>query len=300
NSTGALGADVTKNNVEPNPLDPADWQHMVTFTVGLADGFMTWQPKYDTAPTGDFHAITSGATGCFFSGTGICNWPVPAQDTPSALDDLWHAAVNSHGTYFHASDPLSLAEGLGGALGKLTPLPGAGAGGAVSTPSFTATDNFLFTTGYTTADWTGTLHESTVTLDEKTGNPVVTVKWKAEEVVDAMTPAQRTIRTFDPAAPGKLKAFQYDALTSVEKQWVDNVCVAPAKLSQCANLVSTDRDTLNRGKTIVDFIRGSKEGAGKLVRARTHLLGDIVGSSPVFVRAPPFQFADAVVPSYAD
>jgi type IV pilus assembly protein PilY1 len=299
NATGALGTDVSANNVPQNADDPATWQHMVTFTVGLADGLMTWQKDYQTAATGDFKAITSQASGCFWSGSGKCQWPVPAADTPSALDDLWHAAVNAHGSYFHASDPQSLAEGLSTSLARVNVVNGAASGATPSTPNFTSTDNFIFGTGYVTGDWTGTLHASTVTLDDK-GNLVIAEQWRAEDALDGRSPAGRIINTFSDQTQGRLKPFTYDNLTATEKQWLDNVCVPPARLSQCANLTAADRATLNRGQTIVDFIRGSAAGAGKLVRARKHVLGDIANSSPAFVRVPLFQFADAVRPSYSD
>jgi type IV pilus assembly protein PilY1 len=111
NITGALGADVSADNVPTSDQDKASWQHLTTFTLGLADGQMTWQSDYATALSGDFKNITSGASGCYWSGAGSCNWPTVTANTPSALDDLWHAAVNGHGTYFHANDPQSLAEG---------------------------------------------------------------------------------------------------------------------------------------------------------------------------------------------
>ena len=43
NSNGALGANVSLNNVPTTDQDKALWQHMVTFSLGLADGLMTWQ-----------------------------------------------------------------------------------------------------------------------------------------------------------------------------------------------------------------------------------------------------------------
>jgi type IV pilus assembly protein PilY1 len=298
NATGVLGTDVAENNIKASPEDPAEWQHMVTFTVGLADGFMTWEPEYQKALTGDFKRITDGSTGCFWSGTGICNWPVAASDTPSALDDLWHAAVNGHGTYYHASSPQSLTAGLSAALGRVTVLTGAASGGTTSSPNFTQAENFSFSSGYATADWTGTFHETEITVDND-GNLVFTEKWRAEDFLDRSTPAQRTIYTFDATAGNKLKLFQYDLLSGLEKQWLDNVCAAPARLSQCANLSPDEQATLNQGANIINFIKGSKAGAGKLVRSRKNLLGDIANSAPVFVAAPPFLFADAVPTSYA-
>jgi type IV pilus assembly protein PilY1 len=57
---------------------------------------------------------------------------------------------------------------------------------------------------------------------------------------------------------------------------------------------------VNNGQNIVDFLRGVNTNSGTLLRARTHLLGDVVDSMPVYVRAPTFNFADAVPRTYAD
>src|SRR5262249_17198985 len=78
NTAAANGRDVSEDNVPTNARDSASWQHMVTYTIGLADGLMTWQPDYDTAQSGDFYNITKGNSSCFWSKNGACDWPVPA------------------------------------------------------------------------------------------------------------------------------------------------------------------------------------------------------------------------------
>ena len=117
---GSLGAAVsgvqldvgTINNVRGQANtdvqnDIANWQHMTTFTLGLGvDGTLTYDPNYRTNPTGDFLAIKNGTM----------NWPQPVADTVTAVDDLWHAAVNGRGKYFSARDPAQLVNGLSNAL----------------------------------------------------------------------------------------------------------------------------------------------------------------------------------------
>jgi hypothetical protein len=49
---------VATNNVPTTDADLANWQHMVTFGLALADGLMTWQSDYVTAQTGDYKNIT--------------------------------------------------------------------------------------------------------------------------------------------------------------------------------------------------------------------------------------------------
>ncbi|MDD5180896.1 MAG: hypothetical protein PHT15_06515, partial [Gallionellaceae bacterium] len=170
-STPSPATDPDPYNNVPTPgtlYDPANWQHMVTFTLGLADGLMLYQPDYASSSSGDFSRIKTGATGCDFSGAGTCNWPTPKHDTQTALDDLWHAAVNGRGNYYNARDPDSLAKGLGGALSAMKVQTGAAAASATSSPNITRTDRSIFSSTYRTVNWDGEVQAQL--LDPATGN----------------------------------------------------------------------------------------------------------------------------------
>jgi type IV pilus assembly protein PilY1 len=143
------------NNVPTSTADTAKWQHMVTFSLGLADGLMLYRPDYAKATTGDFSHIKSGASGCSFSGSGTCNWPLPVHDTQTALDDLWHAAVNGRGAYFNARDPSSLAAGLSAALAGMQAQTGAASASATSSPNISKTDRAIYSSTYRTQLWDG-------------------------------------------------------------------------------------------------------------------------------------------------
>jgi type IV pilus assembly protein PilY1 len=144
------------------------WQHMVTFSLGLADGLMLYQPDYATSSTGDFSKIKSGASGCPFSGSGTCNWPLPAADTQTALDDLWHGAVNGRGAYFNARDPSSLASGLSGALAGMQAQTGSASASSTSSPNVSKQDRAIFSSTYQTQYWDGEVVAQL--LDPLTGN----------------------------------------------------------------------------------------------------------------------------------
>jgi len=160
------------DNVPAGPKDPVSggtmWQHMVTFSLGMANGLMLYRPDYETATSGDVASIKTGAMSCPFSGTGICNWPLPASDQPTALDDLWHAAVNGRGTFYNARDPISLSRGLTSALSGITVQTGAAAASATSSPNITQTDRAIFSSTYRTSKWDGEVVAQL--LDPLTGN----------------------------------------------------------------------------------------------------------------------------------
>ncbi|MBI1173806.1 MAG: PQQ-binding-like beta-propeller repeat protein [Sideroxydans sp.] len=155
NCTGALGTDVCLDNVPTTDTDTLSTQHMVTYSLGLADGLMTYTSDYESSKTGDFASIKSGATGCPFSGSGTCNWPLPASNGQTALDDLWHAAVNGRGTYYNARDPVSLSRGLTNALAGINVQLAAAAASSTSSPNITQTDRSIFSSTYRTTKWDG-------------------------------------------------------------------------------------------------------------------------------------------------
>jgi type IV pilus assembly protein PilY1 len=300
NATGALGQDVAANNVPTTDADPANWQHMVTFSLALADGLMTWQSDYLTASTGDYKSITSGASGCWWSGAGTCNWPTVLEATPPALDDLWHAAVNGHGMYFHAGDAQSLTNGLSGALAGMSARTAAAAASATSSPNITQLDNVIYSTTYETVDWSGQLIAQYI--DTTSGAVLPTVLWSAQAALDGTVSASsdsRTIYTFDSSASNHLKSFSYNAFNATEKAWTDNACSPLTKLSQCSTLSGPQQNWANNGANIVNFVRGQTQNEGLAIRDRKHVLGDTVDATPVYVRAPTYNFADAVTPSYA-
>ena len=75
-------------------------------------------------PTG-IGAVTAGTT----------QWPTPLTGSlhlkgndPEAIDDLWHAAINSRGKYFNAQNAQQLAESVVSALADFTDQAGTGHG----------------------------------------------------------------------------------------------------------------------------------------------------------------------------
>jgi type IV pilus assembly protein PilY1 len=319
NCTGTLGADVCEDIVPMTAKDTAaglaGTQHMVTYALGLADGLMTYQPDYDTASTGDFYNIKHGVNGCSFSGSGVCNWPLPVHDSQTALDDLWHAAVNGRGAYYNARDPASLSTGLSSALTKITITTAAAAASATSSPNITQTDRSIFSSTYRTAAWDGEVTAQLV--DPLTGIVLAPIIWSAQTQLDTLIHADtsagitsRHVYMFDDtnANGNNLKNFTYGSLTSTgspsEQSYFDNNC-SFTLLTQCssATLSAQAITNGNSGLNLVHYLRGNQtlelgktDGA---FRARDHLLGDTVDAKPAYVKLPSHNFTDAVTPSYA-
>jgi type IV pilus assembly protein PilY1 len=296
-----------KDNVPTSEKNKASHQHMVTFTLGLGlDGLMTYRPDYETATAGDFYKIKTGSSGCPWT-KGTCNWPQARGDTPSALDDLWHAAVNGRGIYFSAKDPISLQTGLTNTLASINMVSGAAASSATSTPNITPTDNFIYSSTYRTVKWDGEVVAERI--DVTSGQVAPGIVWSARAQLDARvgdTSDTRTIYTLGttagsplvPATPTKLKPFNYSDLTTAEKAFFDNKCI-PAELPQCGPMSGGDLKKANDGNNLVKYLRGQRRHEGELYRDRDHVLGDTVNAKPVFVGKPNLLYGDAVSPDYA-
>lgn len=302
----------SKNNVPTNARDDNSAQHMNTYTMGLGiDGLMTYRKDYLTATSGDFAKITSGSAGCSWeaSQTTICNWPIPSGDTPTAVDDLWHAAVNGRGQYFSARTPLEAAEGIKQALSDVVSVTGAAAASATSSPNVTQTDNFIYSSTYQTSFWDGEVVAQRI--DYQTGTVLDAIEWRASEKLNAQAdalganPNARTLLTLDTTATGanKAKPFDYANLTATERGWFAGHC-ASSQFGQCAeNIIGPDRRSYaDNAQNVVEYLRGRNDsdvftasgvpfGYTQLFRdTRTNRLGDTVNSVPLFISKPVYTF----------
>lgn len=308
--------------------DRANWQHMTTFTIALGvSGTLNYRSDYRStaATTGDFADIRTGAKSWPL-------WPDPAVLTPPAggtyenwnnprsIDDFWHAAVNGRGQYFSAGSPSSVVSGLSGALAGIQARVSAGAAAGTSTLQPTIADNQVFIGRYTTGEWTGDVLASS--FDLSTGEVNGTTSWSAQTKLDAKTGAScdnRNIYLIRPGATNNLVPFTWNtqacdasglptglvdtSLNSTEMvnfdgTKVQNLSHYPAMTD--GTLGSVDQVGSAAGANLVNFLRGQrgKEGfepdvANKLYRARTHVLGDIIGGQPTYVKAPTSTYQDS-------
>jgi len=310
---GGVYNDVCTNEVKGAGEDTASWQHMTSFTLGLGvDGALQFKEDYKTAATGDFAAIKSG--------TG--NWPQVKADDPTTADDLWHAAVNGHGTYYSARDPSSLSSGLANTLSNIAQLTGAGAAAATSNLEPQAGDNFAYVGSYTTIAWTGNLEARTIDIGTGTVSPAAI--WCVEDVAAATVNGvavpgcsgrlklkvsaaadSRQIHMFDATDNGvggnQLRDFTAANLTAAETAYFDNAQQGHVTtgLSQYAGFGAgkiANATTAN----LVNYLRGqfgyedesTNAADNRIYRNREVTFGDVIGSQPVYVKKPFFSYLD--------
>ena len=286
------------NNVPVTNKDTNAAQHMVTFTVGLGlDGELTYRSDYETASTGDFASIKAG----------LKNWPSPRGDTPSALDDLWHAAVNGRGSFFSARDPETLSTALNETLAGLQTRIGAGAAAATSNLQPVAGDNFAFTAQYQTADWIGDLKAKTIDLSSGIVSDVTL--WSASSLLNLQAHTSRNIFTHDPSdttgnlmkhlcwpAAGGATCSDGSGLTVAEQGYFN-----PTQLAQYPAIsLEPGKLAAISAEKVLNFFRGERTyedsgggAASDLFRLRDSILGDIINAQPSYVKKSPFLYGDA-------
>ncbi|WP_407354409.1 pilus assembly protein [Luteimonas sp. R10] len=125
-------------NIVPNTtVNPAFWQHMVTF--GISIGLRG----------------TTGFTSVADVPSNYSSWPDPLDNEDAdRIDDLLHAAVNSRGTFLSASNPREFAEGLEAALAAIVERTGSFSNVAANSTSLDAGTR-LFQANYVSGVWTG-------------------------------------------------------------------------------------------------------------------------------------------------
>jgi len=276
----------------PDPAkarNPAFWQSLSTHTIGFGVTGTLSKDLIDSAL--DFTGTPKEIT-----------WPNPGTDAgarPEKLDDLAHAAVNGRGRFFNTSRPDTFSEQMRLMLADIAADKGASAASAVSNPNVAIDDNVTYETSYVPGEWSGDL--KAYELDVETGEPLTgRPAWSvacdvqdankdgeeiceqgASALLDKRTPASRKIATYDFSA-AKGAPFQ-DTLPS---GMLDQLKL-PAGADNAAQVLA--------------YLRGERSGEKTVpptFRPRKHLLGAIVHSEPVLVRAPDRGYVDTGYASF--
>lgn len=250
------------NKVQTNTSDPAFWQHMVTFTVGL--GVSGTLPPPPAAP-----------------GT----WPDPALGNAQKLDDFWHAAVNSRGEFFSAANPTEFATTLTATINNIIGRNAGAAAVAVSNANVTGSDNQSYASKYNSGNWSGDLLAYPINLTTgvpDTSSPTWTTS--AQPQLDLRTSANRKIISYTgTSGTGQGIQFQPTSASTTTK-----LSVAQQAL---LNSTTTPPGTSD-GANVVAYLRGDRSLEGTSYRTRAHLLGDIINAEPLVVREPFAHYAD--------
>ncbi|MBB2898257.1 pilus assembly protein [Pseudomonas sp. AS2.8] len=269
------------NTLSPywNPRnDPATWQHLTGFYVGIGLSSALINPDWDGDTfAGGYAGLAAGTT----------PWPVAGADNTvnqNNVYDLWHAAINSRGEFFSAENASDLITSLGKVVTRITQSTSVGASQTVS-PTRVGDTNALFTysPSFSNADWSGD-----VIKYQRTGTTQTRI-WSAAQQLDGKFATGNT-------AFGTRKIYMAKGGALTDFTW------ANLNTDQQLSLNKTSGGTTDTyGSRRVDYLRGDRSleapGAAPSLRPRSHILGDIVNSSPVVVDGPnsPIALMNATV-----
>lgn len=243
--------------------DPAFWQHVSTFTIGLGLAGVT-----SPTPEAAFEAIKSASK---------IDWPQPSSDSENNVYDMLHAAVNGRGEFFGADNPMEFAEALEGVLSTISERKSSSSSVALSSFSL-FNGGRVYQATFNTGNWSGNLLAYDIT-EYKDGNGktkiLLTEAWQAAKKMPA--PSSRRIFTAD-ASTGNGIAFRWDSLGTTEKTLLDPDAVSNG----------TDSDLLRyiRGEEVGE-LRPREKAEGGLSP-----LGDVINSTPAFVGPPRLPYPD--------
>ncbi len=222
-----------ENTVPTSAVNPAFWQHMVTFGVGFG-------VQGTVNPTTAFNAINSGAS---------VPWASPSTD-PGKIDDMLHAAVNGRGSFFSASNPKTFSDGLADTLSAIAERIGTSSNIAATAINSLQSESNLYQARYVAGEWTGDLWAYDT---EDTVTPI----WKATDVMPA--PASRNL--LYGADSGSAKAFTWSNLSAAEKAVLGNTSTVLDYLRGDTTLEKRNPGGIyrNRGKILGDLVNSSPE-----------------------------------------
>ncbi len=289
---GRLNADLNWEN------DPAWWQHVNFSAISFgSEGIL--DASNAVAVT---DSIAAGATKWFVAPNFLTPGPnsptVPAGSKgATAVDDLWHATVNSRGTFVYAKDPLQVSYGLGHILAGIQNQTKSRAASAFSSSVLTLANHSIFEPSIQPG-WAGDLRK--VDIDPITAVQGATL-WDALTILNTLlaTPAippasdnlypwfaNRRIVTWN-AAPvpflfGNLSAAQLATLGGS----------APVQ----QNVIAYLRGGSVAGAPTPRSIEGTNIGD---FRQRFGKLGDISDSGPLVVGPPSSPWTDGDDPGYS-
>lgn len=225
-------------------------------------------PTSTTDPANWQHMVTFGISIGIQGGINPAG-PFPGQPGGAAswgsnkIDDLLHATVNSRGTYAVASDPDGFRTALEAALDKINDTVGSFSNVSANSTSLDAGTR-IFQAKYqfdSALTWTGELNAYPVSASGVSSTP----DWKADAGIPLY--AARNVVSSDGLGNGH--AFPVGA-TAAQLTALTRTAMADFPVTGANNAA---------------YIAGQRSlelSNGGTLRNRTHLLGDIVGSSPAF------------------
>lgn len=259
--------------------DPATWQHMVTFTVGLGLSSTLTSPGLEWTggtwgPGGGYANLLSGTSG----------WPAAASNTsPANVYDLWHAAINSRGQSFAADNPRQLGAALRTSLNRVLERS-SGAASATVNSTRVSSSSLVFQALLNSGDWSGEVRAFGINANGTVGAQ----RWSTRDAgrIPEWSVRQGHVFTWNGTVGVPFSKSGMDDPTSSTDAW-SKIALTPAPATASAVAIEEDdilRYVLGDQSKEVQFTNG-------VYRQRSSPLADIINSDPVLVGTERYSYA---------
>ena len=252
-----------------NPAnDPATWQHLVNYTVSLGvDGNLAYPESLDGLIDGSI------------------DWPTNGSSEPTRIDDTWHAAINSRGDYFSASNTTELTDAFKEILNRI--VASNASASAISADSTQAADTqFLYRAGFSSGDWGGTLQGYAFT-----NLNIGAIQFDAGCLLTGGDCESTGQQDLVAQSPNNRRIITSSGV-SIDNNGVNTTTGIPfqgSSLTPAQIALLDPTPNAPQADVIGDYIRGERsneEQYGGTFRDRENVLGDIINSSPALVVTP--------------
>lgn len=244
----------------------------------------------------NFYGVTLGATGSIYDPdvdrdpfvAPFPNWTGHTNDSPTTVDDIWHASINTRGEFINARTPNDITAAMRRVLASVS--AGSSPAGSIALTGARIGEGSLSVSPFYEArnngtDWYSTLTAQSVTSSPTTGVVSFANAWEAS----ARLPAAASRNHIWYGTGNGAQLFNVANVGSLAKLCDNNVpgmsLCSPTTLAALGGAANTLTVT-----EAVNYLKGDqaleaeRNVNGKL-RFRTTRLGDIVNSTPV-VSAP--------------
>jgi len=294
----------TEAELDPDG-DNRTWQHLVSFTVAFGILGNMVDSDGDGWPEADANGVLWPGDG---SPVKSGNWGDPSGtiSIPAKVDDLWHVAWNTNGTFAAASSPEEVVEKLITAIKNIRDRAGSAAAVALNSGTLNANSR-VYQASFDSTKWSGQIRAVPIQdgpVDElpKDGvddSPAECSGFPAlGELCSEEWEASAKLATRD-ATTRNIYTFSSDTYTGIEFKDLTNLGVAQQTALKTNPNTPFAVESNVIGQLRLNYIRGDNSNEGvsasefrerQILGAGINKLGDIVHSAPAFVGKPNFFY----------
>lgn len=283
-SDGLPTEDLSGNLWPPLGSQPGN-SYGMTATFNADGSLGTTNDQALTDAVAQIAALKSNGIQTYVVGMGAGVNPSVNPEAAATLKAM--AVAGGTGNYFPATSPASLVQQLNVILNQVQAGNLSTASAAVNSTGLN-TGSVVYEASYNT-DWTGDLRAFPIASNGSVSTSPTSAQWSAQTQLDQLSPSSRIIATWNPSLNG-------GAGGGVPFEWGSTGVLSAASISPSQQTLLQPSDSL--GQARLNYLRGNKsqeQNQGGPFRNRTHILGDIVDSNPIYVGAPagPYASGDA-------